>query len=582
MRCPVKKKLLSSFIFVVVFWWVFFYFYWYMNIQTVEDFFSQIFSTRSLPAIEEAIYPIKISFFYWVLPVLAIISASILFGFVAAIILTILPRKLRSAKLDRNVKWRGIGISIGDLPLPAWKVNLENYSAQKIKELIVEKNGGQDPSAIGYKGSFNSAHEKLLTDILYFIWKNKSSSFVGAGHGVDLYEHTLSVLKDAWQKDSDPLIPIVAAAHDAGKVLAYEKHPESDEWIRLGYHDDYGMLLVATFDSFDGLDEQDKLLAKIAIGYGHKEKEIPLLNKEESLRLEKIFSIVNKADRKTTAAEKKDVIEKQSTPELITNAFIKAIQESPFHTPRTKRGAQSICFKKDNIVYLLEPGFRDLFLAQLPEDLAAAFGDGFRRIGNMSPPTVALINHLKKLGWLVEDGNGMHSECGLWTVEIGKKLFNGVLAVNLPEDISSELPENSEYDVRFSCPLKVDLKKEVQPKDRIPREELSAMEKKAKQLSAIHGGDYEKILEQLKKSREEERVEKNKEDVVESAEKIVEEEKTSRISKEERESLEKKAKQIAATHGSDYQKVFSEMLSRAEAEKPNEEDAHVEQSEEER
>ncbi|WFE68177.1 hypothetical protein P8S54_08100 [Thiomicrospira sp. R3] len=251
-----RKKLLSSFIFIVVFWWVFFYFYWYINIQTVEDFFSQLFSTRTLPDINEAIYPIKVSFFYWVLPVLGIVVATMLFGFLAAVLFTVVPRKLHSAKLDRKVKWRGIGISIGDLPMPEWKVELENYSVQKIKTLIIEKNGGEDPSAKGYNGRFTSAHEKLISDILFFIWKNREVAFVGAGHGVNLYQHTLSVLQSSWTEDCDPLIPIVAAAHDAGKVVAYKKHPETDEWIRLGYHDDYGMLLVSSLDSFDQLKDE--------------------------------------------------------------------------------------------------------------------------------------------------------------------------------------------------------------------------------------------------------------------------------------------------------------------------------------
>ncbi|WFE68178.1 hypothetical protein P8S54_08110 [Thiomicrospira sp. R3] len=319
--------------------------------------------------------------------------------------------------------------------------------------------------------------------------------------------------------------------------------------------------------------DEEKTILKIAIGYGHKEKDIPLLTKEESRRLEEIFSVVNKSDRRITAEEKKQVIEKTSTPKIITDAFIKAIQSAPFQTPNSKRGEKFICFKKDRYVYLLEPGFRDLFLSQLPEDLAAAFGDGFRRIGNMSQPTVALINHLKELGWLVEEGNGMRSECGLWTVEIGTKVFNGVLAVNLPESISSDLPENSEYEVRFNCPLKIGLKTVNKPEDRIPREDLSALEKKAKQLSAVHGGDYKKILEQLKKAEE-----GSPPEPAESNAKVISEKKPEKnsggdkgaenpLSDEEVLSLEKKAKQLVAAHGGSYQKVLSEIKARKEAEK---------------
>lgn len=492
-----RKKLLSSFIFIATFWYVALYFSWYVSLESVGVFFSDLFSFSGIPSIGAAIAPIEISFLYWVLPVFAIVVLSFLVGVVFAIVLTIIPKKIRAKKLQRKTDWRGIGISIGELPTPDWKVDLNNYSAVGIKNLINEKLQVAPGTVSEYKGSFKQVHEKILTDILFFIWQNKSSAFVGRGHGVDLYEHSISVLKEAWTPNCDPLIPIAAAAHDAGKVLAYKKHEDTNEWERLGFHDDYGMLFVAALDSFDALNEDEKLILKITIGYGHKENKRPILEKNIEERVQKIFAVINKADRLKTDQEKQKVIEKDGTPSIITNAFLKAVSEAPFQTPTTKRGSQSICFRKENIVYLLEPGFRDLFLNQLPEDLSAAFGDGFRRIGNMSPPTVALINHLKKLGWLVEEGNGMTSECGLWSVEIGRKVFNGVLAVKLPENITQSLPENSVYDVRFSCPLKVDHKKQNQPKDRIPNDQMTTLQKKARQLSALTGQSVESLLAKL-------------------------------------------------------------------------------------
>lgn len=85
--------------------------------------------------------------------------------------------------------------------------------------------------------------------ILFFIWSN-DDAFVGDGHGVSLWEHTLDVLDRSRPHVFDPLIPIAAAAHDAGKILAWERHPKSGEWKRVGYHDDCGMLLVSSLDSF--------------------------------------------------------------------------------------------------------------------------------------------------------------------------------------------------------------------------------------------------------------------------------------------------------------------------------------------
>lgn len=418
-------------------------------------------------------------------------------------ITVVLPGKLREKKLHRKVDWNGIGISIGDLPLPVWKADEENFKAEAIEELIDECNKNSPLSKSDAK-PFNENHKKLLLDILFFIWKNKDNSYAGKGHGVDLYVHTISVLKEAWSQATDPLIPIAAAAHDAGKVLTFKKTDDEKSWESSGLHDDFGMMFVATLSSFKNITDEEQLVLKVVIGYGHKEHKRPILPNNIEQRVQLIFSVINRADRTQTALEKKKILENAESPEMITNAFIEALKNAPFQTPETKRGASSVCFRKGEIVYLLEPGFRDLFLSQLPEDVAAAYGEGFRRIGNMSPPTVALINHLKKIGWLVERGNGMESECGLWSVEIGKKVFNGVLAVKLPSEIIEYLPEESIYEVRFSCPLKIGPKSKVQPKDRLSREKMDAIQKKARQLHAITGRSIESLTEALIKEAESE------------------------------------------------------------------------------
>ncbi len=493
-----KKKLLSSFLFIISFWWVVVFFDWYFELEFSHIFLEKIMGFE-LPTFSEAIEPLRVALVYWIGPLLVLIFLTIFLGVALSIGLTISGQRWRAWRVSRKTQWRGIGITMGNLPMPDWKVGIQSeYKANIVDELASyifnEESKEKKPHL------FEERHKKILSDVLFYIWLNRKSSFVGAGHGVDIYEHTLSVLKESWTAGCDPLIPIVAAAHDAGKILAYKKHPDTQEWEMKGFHDDFGMLIISTMESFDNLHEDEKEVLKISIGYGHKESKRPILEHNIEQRVQNIFAVVNKADRLKTAEEKKKIIEKGNVPQIITDGFLRAIYLAPFQTPATRRGAPTICFRKGDVVYLLEPGFRDIFLKELPEDLAAAFGDGFRRIGNMSPPTVALINHLKKLGWLVENGNGMHSECGLWSVEIGKKLFNGVLAVKLPHEIVTRLPDESVYDVRFSCPLKVDIKKEVvAPADRIPNEKLTELQKKARQLSAITGQPVDVLFKKLEK-----------------------------------------------------------------------------------
>jgi hypothetical protein len=498
-----KKKLLPSFLFIVSFWWSVVFFDWYFELEFNHLFLEKLIAFE-LPVLSDVLQPLRVSIFFWTGPLFILIFITTLLGIALSIGIVVSRQRWRAWSVSRKTQWRGIGISMGELPMPEWKVGIKSeYEANVVDKFVsqiyMEEEKEKKPHL------FEERHKRILSDILLYIWMNKGESFVGAGHGVDIYEHTLSVLKESWTPGCDPLIPIVASAHDAGKILAYKKHPETQEWEMKGYHDDFGMLIISTMESFDALHEDEKEVLKITVGYGHKESKRPLLEHNIEQRVQNIFAVVNKADRLKTAEEKKKVIEKGNTPQIITDGFLRAIYSAPFQTPSTRRGAPTICFRKQDIVYLLEPGFRDIFLKELPDDLAAAFGDGFRRIGNMSPPTVALINHLKNLGWLVEDGNGMHSECGLWSVEIGKKLFNGVLAVKLPNEIVSKLPDESVYDVRFNCPLKVDIKKDVvAPADRIPSDKLTELQKKARQLSAITGQPVDSLFKKLEKEALEE------------------------------------------------------------------------------
>lgn len=484
-----KKKLLSSIVFVFFFWWVVFFLVWLYSIGGFSDVYQQLFVENKLPNIFYIFEAIRIAIYSWSTPIFLISISSSLITMIFVFSFYVWKNYKFNKKEIITDSWRGVNINIGSLPRPDWMPNkilqFDNVN-EYVSSKIIQNNSD---------GLFSESHRNLIIEILSYIFQTKDTSFVGHGHGNNLYEHTLNVLDVCWTENVDPLIPIVAAAHDAGKIIAWKKHKKN--WVRVGYHDDYGVLLISSLTSFEQLSEDEKYCLKIAIGFGHKENKIPHLPEDIFKRVDSIFSVVNKNDRIQTAIEKKALLEKNESPEMITEAFIQAIKSSPFNTPKTRRGQNAVCFRKGEIVYLLEPGFRDLFLSFLPSDIAAAYGGGFRRVGNISPPTVALINHMKKIGWLVEDGNGMHSECGLWSVEVGKKIFNGVLALKLPEDILESLPDETGYEIRFNCPLKVGPGEAQNPADRIPKHKLSELEKKARYLTVVTGQPYESILEQM-------------------------------------------------------------------------------------
>jgi len=498
-----KNKLLSSFLFVVSFWWAATYAWWYISLQSLQDFFHTIFIEGEFPAIGSIFKPFEVSFVAWTLPVLmwgAIVFLTTIFG---VIFVVVFKKYLSEKKLYTQYSWRGIKVSLGEYEKHYWHINLPEIDLTDIDEYLDEKIEENYSSDIKKKDEkevvqvFTTEHRNLMTEILTYIWLHNEDAFVGDGHGVSLLEHTGGVIDRCWTPNCDPLIPLAASAHDVGKILAWEKHKDSGEWKRVGLHDNYGKLIVSALDSFDFLTREDKELLLIAIGYSHKENKRPIFKGEKERRIEHIFSVINKNDRLQTKHEKAKVLENNVAPEMVTKAFLEALNNSTFNTPTTERGLEAICFRKGNTVYLLEPGFRDVFLKYLPVDVAAAYGGNYRRVGNMSPPSVALINHMKEIGWLVEDENGMHSECGLWSVTIGKKLFNGVLALTLPPEIIKKLPDETKYKIRFSCPLKVETGADFNPADRPSSSELSTEQKKTRQLSAITGQPMDELVKKM-------------------------------------------------------------------------------------
>ena len=416
-----KNKLLSSVIFITIFWWVVFYIYWIYSIKTLDGFFHDLFVLRDFPSVNDFIQSIVISFGYWIIPSILIVFAIGLVVFGATVLGTIIPNIKQEKIINSKDSWRGIKISMGEVPRPTWGPEIPEYRSEKVDAYIDEKVASCREENPEY--DFTNPHKKIFTDILFFISQNKKTAFVGDGHGVDLWEHTINVVNNVWKGSPDPLLIIAAASHDAGKILAWKKHPFNEEWKRVGYHDDYGMLILSSLKSFEELKDIDKTILKIVVGYSHKENKIPILDEKTNDRVEDIFKILNKADRDATADEKSKVLEREETPEMITKAFVDAVKNAPFNTEKSRAGQSSICFRKEGVLYLLEPGFRDLFLDNLSPDVAAAYGNGYRRQGNMSKPTVALINHLKKIGWLVENASGMYSECGLWSVQAGKNFL---------------------------------------------------------------------------------------------------------------------------------------------------------------
>lgn len=469
---------------------------------------DQLFSFEGLPSFKQSYEPIIVVFKVWVAPVAGIVLTAGIVSFIFSWLSVAAPKAYRKKSLNKETNVEGVKINMGVLPIPKWKVKVPKYRAEDINLFLQAKLATYGEKEL----KFEDRHKKLFLDILIYIWSKRNESFVGAGHQGDLYEHTLGALDKSWKGWKDPLVPIAVAGHDAGKIFAFNpKIPNADRhnpahWDRVGYHDDYSMMFVTSLDSFQFLTTLEKETLRIALGYSHKQKFMPVLKPEVEARVKYLLKQFTVADKEQTAQEKSQLLLEKVTEQNLTDAFLTALKRSVFQNKNLARGQQSTCFKKDGIVYILEPGFRDLFLAQYPEDVAAAFGAGYRRVGNMSPATIYLVNFLKQKGWLLERANNMKSKCGLWVAKSGKMIFNGVIAVKLPEEVLDILPEDSTYEISLTCPLDMQPQDRIEPDNLIPvREDKSHIDeevyKQAQRVAAGSRQPVQKVYDEMIKAK---------------------------------------------------------------------------------
>lgn len=354
------------------------------------------------------------------------------------IILKIVKRNQRGKQ--HKERYRDIGVSISEL------VQYKNPEGEPI-------NGLKFPKDI------SKSHQPLLRDILEYLNAHKDA-FVGDGHDTTLLKHTLNVIAEAQDyPGADDLLILAAAAHDIGKVVSMKR--DGKEWKRNGLQDDQGARLLSKFDKWWALPDVDRAILIHAVRYEHNPKNLPYvipgLNVEEVKRTKKLLGQLRTIDGIATSEEKERVLEKIDVNKAVESAFMRALAEMPFQVRGLARGVRAAGWRQGDKLFILEHRLRDLSGDKMDADQAAALDAHFRESGGTSRFSDVLFKVLEDKGWLVKTldvqetpDNELHEETvkasfPLWRVKAGTMEFNGVVAIELPEDMRHIYPQESQY-----------------------------------------------------------------------------------------------------------------------------------------
>ncbi|MDN5873659.1 MAG: hypothetical protein L0H29_04670, partial [Sinobacteraceae bacterium] len=366
----------------------------------------------------------------WTVPVLALTFAGVSLGVGIAwlwFLLTGQTQRKRTATGTRSA-WRDMTLSMGDLERPRW-------SGLPRDELVLDI---EDDLADRY-AKMSAPQQRLFAEVLGVI-NAHPGAFVGDGHKGKLIDHTIHVLSRLPADCADPLLPIAAAAHDCGKILAWKRVGTDDNhqpvWERVGWHDDLGGLMLSALPAMSELPENERRILVNGLRFAHKSGKRPTLpNRTDTTRMKTVMDAVTGADHTATAAEKVQVLQEMDREPLLEKVFMEALSDLPVHRPGLK--VEGIAWRKQQRIYISDPKLREFLLPRVARYSASATAawNVQRKGGEMVQMTKDLLALFAEKGWLVTKIDDKRANPPLWNIRSGKVDIKGVIALDLPLDV---------------------------------------------------------------------------------------------------------------------------------------------------
>lgn len=479
-----KPKLFTSWYRVVLFWWMILFFWYTSDNAVIEHAFKAvtgkpmyITGLNALPALWAVLAG-------WTMPLLLGTAIAITAGYALTLAAMFGLKRKHEIRAKPQPEWNGVTITMGELPKPFWLPGITQ---------------GVEIDGLPFTGK----KLELVNQIFSYLHRHPKA-FVGAGHDGTLVEHTLHVLQKLPESD-EPLLAVAVAAHDAGKVLAWER--KKGKWVMKGFHDDLSAMIVTQLPAYKDLTDDEQRILFTVLKYGHKWSQRPVESDPDiDARCEKIHAALSKADHSATATEKMRTLTRADIDEVIFNGFINALLSLQFQAFGLKRGTITAGWRVDRRLYLIEPTVRDEILGGMDEGLRAAYSSDFRSHGRMTEFTKDFMRVMDERGWLVKSIEGVaENHNGLWSIlssagkESDAKRFDGIIILDAPDEFSGYLPKKTQYEITVARaiggkakPERVgdvtDKEREIGVKTGIPHEEKTEEQKReAPILAAIAG-----------------------------------------------------------------------------------------------
>lgn len=447
-----RPKLLKSFSIVTLFWMFATTLYW--SLQRPEVNLAALVHLKELIPFLPVTVPTEASilgslsvqrdvFLYWSLPVLLAAVLSGLIGFAIVWILAIKVDKSRLARETGHGNFRGVTLTMGVLPVP------DTLPKDEIDL------GSDDNEALS---RVTERERRLLCDILGTI-SAQTNAYAGPGISVSLLEHTLNLVTKALSHQKYPGVSaIITAANELGNLTAYQKKGE-EGWVSIKNHCKESARILASLDSWNALPHLDRGAVMLAVKYYDNPRMIPELDGDpHTYRYARdLLSVADDAQKEVVTVEKQKILEKTEVPDVLFDAFLRALPQLSFQSRGLPKGVQAVAWKIGTRVYLLEIKLRETVMAKLPPEVRGALQTNQKdKNQKLQPFTNELLKALDHQGWLVKkiDAIKLETKEALWNVKAGKLDFKGVIIIDIPTEYMTQLPtDDSMYEITVTGSL---------------------------------------------------------------------------------------------------------------------------------
>ncbi|MCC5609578.1 hypothetical protein LC612_23080 [Nostoc sp. CHAB 5834] len=447
-----RPKLLKSFLLVLTFWFIATALWWSLqkpevNLQALSALKDLLpFLPFEVPAqanILQSIMVQKDVLFYWTIPMLVgtVLSGAVGYGLIW--LKAHGSAKERTARETGSGNFRGVTLTVGELPVPNTlpRDEIELDSTDESLRRVTER-------------------ERVVLEQVLGTLSAHPDAYPGDGISGSLFDHALLIVEKALQSPRNPgLLSVVAAASELGKISAYKKD-EAGTWSLAKNKDRESAKILGTLSAWHELPNQERNAVMMAVKFHSTPKMMPEFESDPvAYRMARELLYVSEETQATVVVEEKaKTLEMNSgeLPDVIFSAFIQSLPSLSFQNKGLPKGVQAVAWKVGMRVYLLEIKLRETVSAKLPNEIRGALTSNPKDRSKLQPFSTELLKALDAKGWLVKaiDGVKLDGKEALWNVKAGKLEFKGVIIIDVPEDFRAQLPsDDSMYGIAVTGPL---------------------------------------------------------------------------------------------------------------------------------